>query len=125
MPLFKAKVARIVEEEIPVHARSLEVARRYLETDDEWKQGDSSLTLLNVEQVTHPYGLIGWEDPDFLCWGESECQGAVEAFYDFWSFEWGGITEEQANDMHRNDEIVMEKLREEFRKMTLTKPAGR
>jgi hypothetical protein len=115
MPLFRAKVA--VVREIPVNARSLDEARRYLDESDEWKQGEGDLQVLDVEQVVHPHGLSDWADPGFLCWGMTEYIDAVEAFYDFWSLDTCGLTEEQANDCMEHERVVLEYLRDEFRRM--------
>ena len=124
MPLFRAKVAVMAEEDIPVYAKSLEEARRYLETDDEWKQGDNMI-VLNVEQVSDPKGLAHWADRDFLCWASEDDADeitAVEAFYDYKERDYRGLTEDQIDDLWEHEASEVDFLRAKFRQLAKKKP---
>ena len=88
MPLFKAKIAVTSFVEIPVIAKSMKEAVRYLSENEEWKDdlvfqdpvmpGDDRKPI-GVEKVTTPEGSE-WLGDD-ICWGSETDETVGMAFY--------------------------------------------
>jgi hypothetical protein len=87
MPLFDVEIKVSKSILIPVYAKTLEEARRYMENEDDWRQDGSlnyefgDLSVGKIEAVSDP-SKCEW-DERVNCWNPyCEDISAAEAFFD-------------------------------------------